>query len=151
MYTEGRDFVFPASHLKEYGIDRSNAVKWFHELEDNGFITVLEKNKNRRKMNVYSFSSGWRGPVRMVKFVSYDGRYPNLCSGTLVLEVDGKKRELSHVLCSGGSAGFDGNWNEFVTSGPWSVNLPEDLEPYRKEIEELVNDEVPQGCCGGCL
>ena len=39
----------------------------------------------------------------------------------------------------------------FVTYGPWSVDLPEDLEPYRKEIEELVNSEVPQGCCGGCI
>lgn len=89
----------------------------------------------------------------MVKFVSYNGKYPNLCSGTLVLEVDGKKRELSHVLCSGGSVGcFDGNWNNaYVTEGSWSVDLPEDLEPYRKEIEELVNSEVPQGCCGGCI
>ena len=79
----------------------------------------------------------------MVKFVSYDGRYPNLCSGTLVLEVDGKKRELAHALCSGGSVSFGRNWNAFVTSGSWSVDLPEDLEPYRKEIEELVNSEVP--------
>lgn len=60
-YILGRDFVFPARHLSEYNIDRSNAVKWFRELEDAGFITVLEKNKNRRKMNVYSFSSGWKG------------------------------------------------------------------------------------------
>lgn len=37
----------------------------------------------------------------MIKFISYDGKYPNFCSGTLILEVDGKKR----ALCSGGSAG----------------------------------------------
>lgn len=87
----------------------------------------------------------------MVKFVSYNGKYPNLCSGTLVLEVDGKKRELSHALCSGGSVSFDENWNASVTYGSWSVDLPEDLEPYRQEIEELVNSEVPLGCCGGCI
>ena len=87
----------------------------------------------------------------MVKFISYDGEYPNLCSGTLVLEVDGKKHELSHALCSGGSVRFDENWNANVTYGSWSVDLPEDLEPYRQEIEELVNSEVEQGCCGGCI
>lgn len=87
----------------------------------------------------------------MVKFISYSGEYPNLCSGTLVLEVDGKKRELSRALCSGGSVRFDENWNASVTHGSWSVDLPEDFEPYRKEIEELVNDNVPHGCCGGCI
>lgn len=47
----------------------------------------------------------------MIKFISYDGKYPNFCSGTLILEVDGKKRALSHALCSGGSAGVDENLN----------------------------------------
>ena len=61
-YIAGRDFVFPASHLEKYGINRSNSVRWFRELENAGFITVRERNKNRRKMNVYSFSSGWKGP-----------------------------------------------------------------------------------------
>lgn len=87
----------------------------------------------------------------MVKFISYDGKFPNLCSGILVLEVDGKKWELSHALCSGGYVGFNERLNAVVEEGPWSVNLPEDLEPYRQEIEELVNDEIPHGCCGGYL
>ena len=60
-YVEYRDFVFPAKHLSEYDIERSNAVKWFRELEDAGFITIREKNKHRRKVNVYSFSDKWRG------------------------------------------------------------------------------------------
>lgn len=87
----------------------------------------------------------------MVKFVSYDGKDPNLCSGTLVLEVEGERRELPYALCSGGSCGFYEDETPFVEHGPWSVDLPEDLEPYRNEIEELVNDKVPKGCCGGCL
>lgn len=59
----------------------------------------------------------------MVEFVSYDGAYPNLCTGQLVLKINGR----------------------------WSIDLPEDLEPLRKEIEECINENIPHGCCGGCV
>ena len=58
-YTE-RDFVFPASHLKMYGIDRSNANRYFKELIEAGFIDKKESNKPIKKVNVYSFSSRWQ-------------------------------------------------------------------------------------------
>ena len=87
----------------------------------------------------------------MVKFISYDGKYPNLCDGALILEVDGKMLGLSHTFYSDGNLWFDENDKLVVETGPWSVDLPEDLEPYQKEIEQLVNDKVPHGCCGGCL
>ena len=87
-----------------------------------------------------------------IKFVSYDGKYPNLCSGTLVLEKDGKQYQLRHCLRSGGSVFFDSDWNETVTHGSWDVvDLPEELEPFHDEIEKLVNENVPYGCCGGCV
>lgn len=54
------DFVFPASHLKMYGYDRSNAGKYIKELEAAGFIEKKEKNKHMKKVNVYSFSDGWK-------------------------------------------------------------------------------------------
>jgi hypothetical protein len=31
-----------------------------------------------------------------VKFVSYTGEYPNLCSGVLTLEIDGKQYKFGH-------------------------------------------------------
>ena len=54
------DFVFPAAHLAEYGIDRRNAVRYFNELEAAGFIVKKEKNKPMKKVNVYSFSDKWK-------------------------------------------------------------------------------------------
>lgn len=88
----------------------------------------------------------------MVEFISYDGAYPNLCSGTLVLKVNGEKRELSNCLISGGSVSFDDDWNECVTDGAWDIcDLPKDLKPYKNEIVECINENIPWGCCGGCV
>jgi len=89
-----------------------------------------------------------------ILFVSYDGGYPNLCSGTLVLFVLGKKVVFpDYCLHSGGSVSFDKDWNEHVSSGEWSItewpdNFPED---FKEEAVRVVNDNVPSGCCGGCV
>lgn len=58
-YTDA-DFVFPASHLEKYGYDRSNANRYFNELQKAGFLTKKEKNKHMKKVNVYSFSDRWK-------------------------------------------------------------------------------------------
>jgi hypothetical protein len=87
----------------------------------------------------------------MVKFISYDGKWPSLCMGTLVIEVDGKKIELKDCLGSGGSIWFHDDYGGTVEHGEWSVDLPKGLERYREEIEDCVNENVPWGCCGGCI
>lgn len=50
---------------------------------------------------------------------------------------------------------FDGTKEkilESVKSGDWRISkLPDDLEPYRDEILKVVNENVPHGCCGGCI
>lgn len=87
-----------------------------------------------------------------VEFVSYDGRFPNLCSGTLVLKIDGVERTMPPCcMRSGGSVTFDSDWCEHVDSGLWSVDVPDDLMDLKDEIEECVNANVPHGCCGGCV
>jgi hypothetical protein len=82
-----------------------------------------------------------------VKFVSYDGRYPNLCSGTLVFKIGDRTYEI-HRLTSGG--GLDKDYNAY--EGPWSIdNWPEGFpEGLKSKVEDMVNECVEHGCCGGC-
>ena len=89
-----------------------------------------------------------------VRFVSYDGKFPNRCSGTLILNVDGKNITFpDYCLSSGGSVSFDADWNEEVTEGEWTIskfpdNFPVELQ---EEATYIVNENVPFGCCGGCV
>lgn len=88
----------------------------------------------------------------MVEFVSYNGKFPNLCRGTLVIKVNGEKIALKNYLCSGGECWFDEYRNGHVETGDWRLSqLPNNLEPYREEILKVVNENVPHGCCGGCI
>lgn len=105
-----------------------------------------------------------------VEFVSYDGRWPNLCRGNLVLLIDGERAEFHYgyykdedaengrykdFWVSGGSCGFSADWVEsYVDEGRWEVwegELPEKFRKYAEEIEEVINENMPWGCCGGCL
>jgi hypothetical protein len=52
-----------------------------------------------------------------VKFISYSGRFPNLCRGTLTVEIEGQLVEI-RGFCSGGSVWFDDNWYEHIEEGP---------------------------------
>lgn len=88
----------------------------------------------------------------MIEFVSYSGKYPNLCSGDLIVKINGEEVNLGICLRSGGVCGFTAEWEDYVTHGDWKIDeLPEAYEKYRKEIEKVANDNVPHGCCGGCL
>ena len=103
-----------------------------------------------------------------VKFVSYTGKHPNLCRGMLTLDIDGKiykfgnkyihkeKDLLPEFWSSGGECGFAGRnyTNPYTNQSEWiidSSDLPEELQQYTSEIDEVFNENVPHGCCGGCL
>lgn len=88
--------------------------------------------------------------------VEFDGVFPNMCSGKLIVTVDGVRHVFGpHALCSGGSAWIDIDANEVVSKGKWSINpnsWPERFDPsVRKAILKAINDTVPHGCCGGCI
>ena len=90
-----------------------------------------------------------------VKFISYDGKFPCLCGGTLVLEIDGALytfglgEQYDSFWASGG--GLDDDYCPYY--GAWVIyadELPESIRQYAGEIEAVFNENVPQGCCGGC-
>lgn len=86
-----------------------------------------------------------------VEFISYTGKWPNLCSGELTLKINGQIRKDIEIS-SGGCCGFNSDYSEsYIEHGPWHVFVPEDLKNYEHEIEKIVNENIPEGCCGGCL
>jgi len=97
-----------------------------------------------------------------IEFVDFDGKYPCLCHGKLTLEIDGKRVTFgtanSDYPCfwsSGGFCGFDvDSGNAYVEEGPWLIDeddLPEYLRQYAPLIARMFNENVPWGCCGGCI
>jgi hypothetical protein len=86
--------------------------------------------------------------------IEYDGDYPNLCSGQLVVVVDGTRWKFpAYCLMSGGSVSFDPDWEEIVTEGPWVIDKwPTDFPAeLQGDVLHAVNSEIRQGCCGGCV
>ena len=106
--------------------------------------------------------------VHDIQFISYDGKWPNLCAGTLKLVVNGTEHELRHALHSTGTCVWeppseDNDWcgREIIEPGIWHVDFTfadhaifgDDSELLRREIEWLANNEWPidKPCCGGCM
>ncbi len=112
------------------------------------------------------------------EFVEYTGRYPNLCSGRLFIRIDGKlvsfgdyclgeKGKTSdegvpnypEFWVSGGSCWIDKEGNEGGTEAEWKMAInewdkdkfPPEIKELLQEILELFNENVPWGCCNGCL
>ena len=90
----------------------------------------------------------------MIIKISYDGEYPNLCRGELIVTIDGVVWKFpEYCLSSNGSVTFDENWCKHVSSGNWSIdewpkNFPTKL---KNAVVDAVNSSVPHGCCGGCV
>ena len=91
--------------------------------------------------------------VEHVKFVSYTGKYPNLCSGNLTLLIDGETVKFDGIKDRfWESGGFISDDYEDVYKEEWIISIDDLPEKYRKyayEIDRVFNAHVPHGCCGG--
>lgn len=95
-----------------------------------------------------------------VKFISYTGKYPNLCSGILTLDIDGEKAIFGYddyfskeKVCMYEPFWSSGGDCRMGTMGEWEIDykdLPEKFRKYADEIDRVFNQFVEWGCCGGC-
>lgn len=89
-----------------------------------------------------------------IEFISYTGKWPALCIGKLTFKVNGKQYTTENLI-SGGEVGFKhGYSDEYIKKGPWSLSedsLPDEIKPCKRLITKMVNENVEQGCCGGCI
>jgi hypothetical protein len=88
--------------------------------------------------------------------IEYDGEWPTLCFGHLIVWIDDVKWDFgSHSLSSGGSVLRDDDWNMWAEEGPWEIwDWPEgfpDDDLLKEVVLEEINSEIPHGCCGGCI
>lgn len=87
--------------------------------------------------------------MQEVKFVSYDGDYPQLCKGRLVLRINTINWIFPYgSLGTGGGCEIDGK----TSKGEWRIiKWPKGFpEEYKYEANKLVNEKIVHGCCGGC-
>lgn len=86
--------------------------------------------------------------------IEYDGRYPCLCMGHLIVIIDGVAWDFGkYALSSGGDICKDENGDMWAEKGEWEVSKwPDDFPDNLKEVVfKAINSEIPHGCCGGCI
>lgn len=62
-------FVMPAEHLAKFGYSRQQGYNMMLELQKSGFVEKVECNKHRQKENVYKFSTNFKEPEKLRKYV----------------------------------------------------------------------------------
>lgn len=131
-------------------------IKAVSDIIDTTLSSELLRDILKRKINALADPSS-------IEFVSYTGKYPNLCSGTLTLKIDGKIRtfgdesncDYKRFWAPGGSCDYNMTIQECeVKKAPWKVikrHLPDVLKSSAKKLGTVFNNNVPYGCCGGCV
>ena len=112
-----------------------------------------------------------------VKFISYTGEYPNLCSGVLTLEIDGVQYKFGHNFMayhydkeigdfrhtdedpqnpnfdsfwySGGSVTHDDDWNYDVECNEWNINV-EALPEQFWDVADEIDRAINSNIPYGC-
>ena len=98
--------------------------------------------------------------MRNIQFISYNGKYPTLCYGSLILNINNTQYSFECALASGGKAYFPNGFTNdpVIEHGPWKkiviLHSTSDINFNDEELDyiiKLINEHVAHGCCGGCI
>lgn len=106
-----------------------------------------------------------------INLISYDGKYPNLCSGILTVDINGEVERFNHCL-ENRERNSKERLEKYPDQGNWvfdpQINSYEGYfdepdccyfkrqaekpmkESTRLEIERMINQNILQSCCNGC-
>lgn len=80
-------------------------------------------------------------PSNRVKFISYNGKYPCLCSGVLILEIDGKKYKFGHDYFTKEEESNKPNFDSFWSSGGSVTHDNDWKHPFTEHLKFNNQDE----------
>ena len=112
----------------------------------------------------------------MVKFISYTGKWPCLCMGVFTVQIDGKIYKFGHEtqdydfrsnkykdnnfsdfwrsggrICGNNDGGMYAEQEEWLLDEEEHKDYPKEIKEKLSELIEVFNENVPHGCCGGCI
>lgn len=83
------------------------------------------------------------------------GHYNTETKSYEFIDEDPKNPNYNTFWLSGGECYFENDYKDAVVKdGEWIINADEIDEKFRDladEIDKVFNENVPWGCCGGCL
>lgn len=117
---------------------------------------------NNRTVKIYVESFGknrYRGQDITLELVGYDEWIEGkdsvpACGGSLVVKINYNYYLIKDALKSGGYYYYNEACGDYIVEhGDWlpnEGNFPKECIDLIDEIMELVNKNIPKGCCGGC-
>ena len=101
------------------------------------------------------------------ELVSYDGAYPNLCYGTMIATINGRKVSFGYTYkenlleenyppfwhSTGGlapdySCAIGGDW---AMDTAYKEDYPDDVWESLPSLISQMNEKINKPCCGGCI
>lgn len=130
-------------------------------------MIVNRKNTRSNRVEFVSYDGEWPNLCRGVltlkidnEIVKFGHHYMNCRRDEaddrwIYSDEDPNNPNYSSFWSSGGSCGFENDYRDsYVLSGEWEIDVDELPEKYwdlADELDRIINENIPQGCCGGCL
>jgi len=128
---------------------------------------VTNRNNNSNRVEFISYDGAYPNLCRGVLTLKIDGElikfghhydrthYNRDLKKWISEDEDPNNPNYDKFWSSGGEITHDGDWNNIVIHNEeWNIDV-EDLDPkfwdLADELDRVINENIPYGCCGGCI